>query len=41
MTTADIVLWIISVNMAVLLGALLINKLEQRRQRRQSWWRGR
>lgn len=34
-------IWVASLPLAVLLALLLIHKVEARRQRRQSWWRGR
>jgi len=40
MTTAGVIGWIIAANLALLATLLLIAKIEQRRQRRQSWWRG-
>lgn len=37
----EAMIWALSVPLEVLLALLLIHKVEQRRQRRQSWWRGR
>lgn len=33
--------WLVSVPLAVLAALLIVHKAEQRRQRRQNWWRGR
>jgi hypothetical protein len=40
MTTLHIVLYVISVNLALLLAFILILGVERTRQRRRSWWRG-
>ena len=39
--THDMTVYLVSVPLALLFAMLLIHKVEQRRQRRQSWWRGR